>query len=205
MISSWSLIIIAVCLLFFFGVNLHNVLRYHRRSTAETAKPEVEEPHGFTVGLVALGTGAFFLESLVYIVFGALGHRASLWAAFDLAVHSDFLEVVGASVMATGYAIFIWSVLARGQYATSWDMPEKQRLVDWGPYGHVRHPSYPGYVLMFAGFFIISHNLLAIVPFIAIPGYLRVAFQEEEMLLKRFGEEYRKYMRETKQLIPLVY
>ena len=95
MISSWSLIIIAVCLLFFFGVNLHNVLRYHRRSTAETAKPEVEEPHGFTVGLVALGTGAFFPPS--------------------------------------------------------------------------------------------------------------VAFQGEEMLLKRFGGEYRKYMRETKRLIPLVY
>jgi len=49
------------------------------------------------------------------------------------------------------------------------------------------------------------HNLLAIIPFIAIPGYLRVTFQEEEMPLKRFGEEYRKYMRETKRLIPLVY
>jgi protein-S-isoprenylcysteine O-methyltransferase Ste14 len=62
-----------------------------------------------------------------------------------------------------------------------------------------------GYFLMFAGFFIISHNLLAIMPFIAIPGCLRVTFREEEMLLKRFGEECRKYMRETKRLIPLVY
>jgi protein-S-isoprenylcysteine O-methyltransferase Ste14 len=186
-------------------VNLHNVLHYHRGSTAGTTKPEVVEPHGFTVGLAAPGTGVFFLESVVYIVFGVLGDRISLWAAFDLAVHSDLLEVVGASVMVAGYAIFIWSVLARGQYATSWEMPEKQRLVDWGPYGHVRHPSYLGYFLMFAGFFIISHNLLAIVPFIAIPGYLRVAFQEEEMLLKRFGEEYRKYVPETKRLIPLVY
>ena len=35
-----------------------------------------------SVGLVTLGTGAFFLESLIYIVFGGLGHRVSLWAAF---------------------------------------------------------------------------------------------------------------------------
>ena len=72
MISLWSPIIIAVCLLLFFGVNLHNVLHYHRGSTAGTAKPEVEEPHRLTVGLAALGTGAFFLESLVYIVFARL-------------------------------------------------------------------------------------------------------------------------------------
>lgn len=46
-----------------------NVLRYQRRSTAGTAKSEAEEAHGFAVGLVAFGTGAFFLESLVYIVY----------------------------------------------------------------------------------------------------------------------------------------
>jgi uncharacterized membrane protein len=73
MISLWSPIIIAVCLLLFFGVNLHNVLHYHRGSTAGTAKPEIEEPHRLTVGLAALGTGAFFLESFVCVVFGALG------------------------------------------------------------------------------------------------------------------------------------
>ena len=39
------------------------------RIPAGTAKPEVEEPHRLTVWLAALGTGALFLESLVYIVF----------------------------------------------------------------------------------------------------------------------------------------
>jgi protein-S-isoprenylcysteine O-methyltransferase Ste14 len=113
--------------------------------------------------------------------------------------------VVGASVVVAGYAIFIWSVLARGEYATSWEMPEKQRLVNWGPYRYVRNPSYLGYFPMFAGFFITSHNMLALVPFIAIPGCILATFREEEMLLMRFGEEYRKYMRETKRLIPLTY
>lgn len=80
-------------------------------STAGSTKPEIDEPRGFTIGLTAPGTGVFFLESVVYIVFGALGDRVSLWAAFDLAVHSDFLEVVGASVMAIGYLSHVcWSL-----------------------------------------------------------------------------------------------
>jgi len=169
------------------------------------AKSEVEEPHGLILGLLALGTSVFFLESLLYVFFGILRDRASLWATFDFPVHNDLLEVFGASVMIGGYAIFIWSVLVRGQYATSWTMPDKHRLVNWGPYRFVRHPSYLGYFLMFVGFFVISQNMLALIPFVAIPGYTLAAFREEEMLLKRFGEEYRKYMQETKRLIPLVY
>jgi hypothetical protein len=143
MVSPWSLILVAVCVALFFGVNLHNVLRYHVGSTERVAKPEVKEPHGFIVGLAALGTGIFFLESLLYIAFGVL--RVSPGAPFDLAVHNDLLELIGAPMMASGYAIFIWSVLARGQYATSWEIPEKQRLVNWGPSRYVRHPSYLGY------------------------------------------------------------
>ena len=169
------------------------------------AKPEVEEPHGLIMGLVALGTSAFFLESLLYLYFGVLRDHVSVWTAFDLQVHNDLLEVFGGWVMIGGYAIFIWSVIARGQFATSWTMSEKHRLVNWGPYRYVRHPSYLGYFLMFAGFFVISQNMLALIPFVAIPGYTLAAFREEEMLLKRFGEEYRKYMQETKRLIPLVY
>jgi protein-S-isoprenylcysteine O-methyltransferase Ste14 len=194
-----------VCLVLFFAVNLHSVLRYHAISATRIAKTEVEKPHGLILGLVALGTIVFFLESLLYIFFGVLRDRASLWATFDLPVYNDLLEVFGTSVMIDGYAIFIWSVLARGQYATSWTMPEKHRLVKWGPYRFVRHPSYLGYFLMFAGFFVISQNILTLVPFIAIPGYILATFREEEMLLKRFGEEYRKYMQETKRLIPLAY
>jgi protein-S-isoprenylcysteine O-methyltransferase Ste14 len=128
--------------------------------------------------------------------------RVSPGARFDLAVHNDLLELVGAPMMASGYAIFIWSVLARGQYATSWDMPEKQRLVDWGPYRYVRHSSYLGYFLMFVGFFIMSHNLSALIPFIAIPSYVLVTFREEEMLVKRFGEEYIQYKNRAGRFLP---
>jgi len=112
------------------------------------------------------------------------------------------LEPLGLLVMVLGYAIFIWSVIARGRYATSWQMPANHKLVDWGPYRYVRHPSYSGYFLLFIGFLLLWHNLLAIVPLIAIPGYALITHHEEEMLLTRFGDKYLTYRKNVGGFVP---
>lgn len=141
MIPSWSLVITAGCLAVFSAVNLHNILRCHGRPTKGASEPEVPVPQGFTVGLVALGTGAFFLESLLYLLLGVLNRELSQLPMLDLPfMESDPFEFAGALIMTLGYAIFIWSVIVRGRYATSWTMPPEQQLVDWGPYRYVRHP-----------------------------------------------------------------
>jgi protein-S-isoprenylcysteine O-methyltransferase Ste14 len=98
---------------------------------------------------------------------------------------------------AFGYFLFVWSVLARGRYATSWDMSEDHKLVTWGPYRYVRHPSYAAYFILFAGLFLMLVNLIAVIPFIAIPGYVQITNIEEELLAKRFGDEYAHYQRIT--------
>jgi protein-S-isoprenylcysteine O-methyltransferase Ste14 len=120
------------------------------------------------VGLVALGTGAFFLESLLYLLLGVLNRELSQLPMLGLPfMESDPFEFAGALIMTLGYAIFIWSVIVRGRYATSWTMPPEQQLVDWGPYRYVRHPSYLGYFLMFIGFFLMWSNVLSGRPFIS--------------------------------------
>lgn len=112
------------------------------------------------------------------------------------------MQLAGILATAFGYALFIWSVLARGRYATSWEMPEKQKLVTWGPYSHVRHPSYLAYFILFIGMFLTFLNLIAVIPFIAIPGYLHIATVEEELLTKRFGEAYLEYQCATGKFFP---
>jgi protein-S-isoprenylcysteine O-methyltransferase Ste14 len=114
------------------------------------------------------------------------------------------VELFGLLVMVLGYAIFIWSVLARGRYATSWQMPTDHKLVDWGPYRYVRHPSYLGYFLMFIGFVLLWHNALALVTLIAIPGYVLTTFREEEMLRVKFREEYVQYQKHVGRFLPKV-
>jgi protein-S-isoprenylcysteine O-methyltransferase Ste14 len=116
----------------------------------------------------------------------------------------DLLEPFGLLFMILGYAIFIWSLLARGQYATSWQMPANHKLVDWGPYRYVRHPSYLGYFLMFIGFLLLWQNLLTLVPLAAIPGYILITRTEEEMLVAKFGERYKEYQKNVGRFLPRI-
>lgn len=98
----------------------------------------------------------------------------------------------------------MWSVVARGRYSVAWEMPEDQQLVTGGPYRYVRHPSYLGYSLMFSGLFLVWLNLIALAPMVGIPGYVALAKPEEELLMSRFGQRYREYMRSTGRFIPRI-
>ncbi len=113
------------------------------------------------------------------------------------------IQIVGLVLTSVGYFVFVWSVAVRGRYAVSWAMPENQRLVTSGPYRYVRHPSYLGYFLMFFGLFFLWPNLFTLLPLVAIPGYFRVTFEEERLLVRRFGDEYVEYQRKTGRFIPM--
>ncbi len=195
---------LAVCLTIFVAVNLLNMAKHAGNKKSASYKAEVEQPTGLPLFLVALGTGLFFLESVLYtiLVFGGLGTAMSN-SVFQLRFPLDSgVQLIGTIETAFGYALFLWSVLARGKYATSWEMPENQKLVTWGPYRYVRHPSYLAYFILFIGLFLTLLNLIAAVPLVAIPGYVRVAVKEEELLTKRFGEAYTEYQRATGMFFP---
>ena len=83
MIPSWSLIITAGCLAAFSAVNLHKILRYHGRPQRERASLRFLCPKGSQWDL-ALGTGAFFLESLLYLLLGVLNRELSQLPILDL-------------------------------------------------------------------------------------------------------------------------
>ena len=104
--------------------------------------------------------------------------------------------------MGSGVLVFTWSVLSRGRYAVSWAMPEDHVLVTWGPYRYIRHPSYLVYHLMVIGLLLTWLNLVAVVPLIAIPGYISIVPVEEDLLVHRFGDEYLRYMERTGRFIP---
>jgi protein-S-isoprenylcysteine O-methyltransferase Ste14 len=201
MVFIFNAIIVAGCLLLFIAVNLDNLLCYHTARSASSERPEIEKRIVVALLLAGLGTIAFFLESFLYVL---LGFSIDLFRSFLSVgiVQLDPLEPFGLLVMVLGYALFIWSVVARGRYATSWQMPANHKLVDWGPYRYVRHPSYLGYFLMFIGFLLLWHDLLALIPLVAIPGYGLITRREEEMLLAKFGEKYVQYQKNVGRFLP---
>ena len=188
----------------FLLVNLHNILVVHRRRGHAKIYEKVRKPSGFTVAIAGVGTLVYFLEIFLYL-FLVLGGFTSL--LYDSPCSLRFLwmfyiQIIGVILTAIGYSIFCWSVIARGQYAASWQMPENQRLVMWGPYRYVRHPSYLSYFLMFFGLFFIWPNLFTLFPLLAIPGYCRVSSEEEKLLVQRFGDEYSDYQKRTGRFLP---
>jgi len=196
-------IFLLVCLVCFFSVNLHNILIVHkRRGYMKVA--ETERPSGFIVIIAGIGTLVYFLEVLMYLFFAFSGFVSVL---YDFPFHFKFplmhyMQIMGLALTLVGYFLFIWSVTVRGEYAVSWKMPENQRLVTWGPYRYVRHPSYLGYFLMFFGLFFLWPNFFTLFPLFAIPGYFHVTSQEEKLLLQRFGDEYLEYQKKTGRFIP---
>jgi len=197
-------VLLLACLAAFFSVNLHNITRLHTRQGSGKSYAEVERPNNLMMMLAALGTVVYFAATLLF-VFLAFAGLGSLLA--DSAIGFQFLfigynQIPGLALTFLGYFMFIWSVVARGKYATSWGMPEHQRLVTWGPYRYVRHPSYLGYFLMFIGLFLLWPSLFSLFPLFAIPGYYRLTFQEERLLAQRFKKEYEKYQEKTGRFIP---
>lgn len=195
---------LTICLGFFFSVNLHNILKGHKRNSQEEPYAEVEGPSGFIVSTAALGTPLYFIEVCFY-VFVMLSNIVSSPEVLPLSIQLPslaFIQILGLAMTGMGYSLFIWSVIARGRYATSWEMRGNHRLVTWGPYRYVRHPSYFGYFLMFLGFITLWPNIVTLIPLAAIPGYIKVTVQEEKLLEQRFGDEYREYQRRTGRFIP---
>jgi protein-S-isoprenylcysteine O-methyltransferase Ste14 len=81
-------------------------------------------------------------------------------------------------------------------------MQKTHKLVTWGPYRFVRHPSYLAYFLLFTGLLVMWPNLLTFVPLVAIPGYIRATDKEERLLEAHFGNEYKEYQRRTGRFFP---
>jgi protein-S-isoprenylcysteine O-methyltransferase Ste14 len=78
-------------------------------------------------------------------------------------------------------------------------------LVTHGPYRWVRHPFY-----VTAGLLMISVTLLSANWLVGLSGLLAMALlvlrtgKEEQMLIERFGEDYRRYAAKTGRFMPRI-
>jgi protein-S-isoprenylcysteine O-methyltransferase Ste14 len=72
---------------------------------------------------------------------------------------------------------------------------ETNAVVDRGLYALVRHPQYLGYMLLAAGFSLLSqHRLAFLSAATGVAGFSIQAVQEEAYCLQRLGEPYQAYL-----------
>jgi protein-S-isoprenylcysteine O-methyltransferase Ste14 len=145
---------------------------------------------------------------LVIIASVAAGiYVAKHWSAAALPYERSF-ALAGVVLFLAGLLLRWWAIITLGRFFTVDVTIEKDHeLVERGPFRMVRHPSYTGVLLAFAGFALSLGNwaalLIVLVPIGAT--FIHRMNVEEDALSGALGPEYTNYMRRTKRLVPFVY
>jgi protein-S-isoprenylcysteine O-methyltransferase Ste14 len=150
--------------------------------------------------LMTISTAGFGLLPLLYICFdfphsaNYSFHPTQAWLGILVGLGSLFIFRL--THRALGH---FWSV--------SLDVREQHALVTEGIYRYVRHPMYTAFWLWAIAQALLLPNWVA--GFAAIVGFGVLFFgrvpREEQLLLKSFGDDYRKYISRTYRLVPGIY
>ena len=111
----------------------------------------------------------------------------------------SFVWPLGISLFLMGVALRLWA-----QEHLHYRIKVHKTLTATGPYSFVRNPIYIGNILICLSAIVIS-ELLWFVPitfFYCLAIYSLVVRYEESHLLDKYGESYRKYMKEFPRWLP---
>jgi len=145
-------------------------------------------------------------------LFLRLSLYVSLIVAFLLAINTiavlpDWLFYPGVVLMVAGILVRQWAFFTLGRFFTlTVSVQENQKVVDNGPYRFIRHPSYSGMFLTVTGIGVALQSwagtlVIAVLAGLAIGYRIRI---EEKFLISELGDDYIRYMKRTKRLIPFV-
>ena len=112
---------------------------------------------------------------------------------------------VGLAVVLAGVALRAWAIVSLGRYfRREVTIEPGQRIVRRGPYRALRHPSYAGLLLIFAGFGLAFGSWVsaAVALLIVFAGMLPRIRVEERALAQAFGADYTDYANSTARVLP---
>lgn len=123
-------------------------------------------------------------------------------------LHAPALQIAGLLVMCIGIIVRSTAIAQLGRFHT----PNVAVLADHqvkatGLYRYVRHPSYLGALIAFAGCGLALGNWLSLLVIaVVMPAiYLYRIREEEAALTDALGDAYRAYCRHTRRLVPRLY
>ena len=107
----------------------------------------------------------------------------------------------------TGFIIFIIGTSLYFKWEFYWNKTYKGQLITDGIFKHIRHPHYTSLLIIGFGLAFFFYSLAAlIIAIIAIPIMIWSIFDEEKILMKQYGDDYRKFMKKTPwRMIPGIF
>jgi len=170
---------------------------YHRLK-ARTGENLDRRQEGLFILVTLRLAGVAGMGSLIAYV---INPASMAWAAVPLPV---WLRWMGVGLCLIAGLLLVWMFRSLGRNLTDTVVTRKEHtLVTTGPYRWVRHPLYSSAALA-----IVGNSLVAANWFFFAAGCLMFLLlvirtrKEEENLIARFGDEYRKYMQRTGRFVP---
>ena len=125
------------------------------------------------------------------------------WAAMPIPA---WIRWIGLAMAGLGGMLLVWTFRNLDKNLTDTVVTRKQHtLVTTGPYRWIRHPFYASYLLGFVGCSVAAANwlflLLGTIGFGFMLARIRI---EEQKLIERFGDAYRRYMARTGRFVPRI-
>lgn len=145
---------------------------------------------------LAWAAGRRFPQARFDTLFG-LGPAADAW-----------LLAAGITMFIAGLALRWYAMAYLGRLFTfDVAIAADHRVIDTGPYRHIRHPAYTGSLMTFVGIGLCGGNALSFALLLVPIGaaFLRRIAVEEAALAAGLGSDYVDYMRRTRRLVPFVY
>lgn len=117
---------------------------------------------------------------------------------------TPFFNILGLCVYFLGIFIATWArITMKNAWGIpgSWDKKRDKKLIKEGPFKFSRNPIYLGIILIILGFELALNSYLF---FLAILAYLYFSWEirnEEKILEREFGQEYKKYKKTVPKFI----
>jgi protein-S-isoprenylcysteine O-methyltransferase Ste14 len=181
-----------------FGMRMY--FAYKVRRAGERVMPDQEaverEGHGMFAIRVAL-----FLVLLGSLVLYAI---QPVWMGVLAVSFSNWLRWMGFVLGLASLGFWTWTQVALGeQWSAQLQLRKEHKLVTSGPYARIRHPLYTamtGYGISLA--LVTANWIFVVFAILVITGLFARIPKEEKMMIDKFGEEYRAYMRRTGRFFP---
>ena len=145
---------------------------------------------------------AVTLPLLAVVLLFVFRPTAVAWSAIPI---SDATRWAGVVVGALGVLGSTWTLASLGKNVSPTVLTkDAQSLVTHGPYRWIRHPLYTFGILLLLAVGVVAANAFVLLWTGAamFPIRLFVIPREEEELIRRFGEAYRDYQRQTGAMLP---
>ncbi|AWZ01284.1 phospholipid methyltransferase [Rhodobiaceae bacterium] len=165
----------------------------------------------FSAFLIALFTEMYGFPLTIYFLSGWLqtsypdidwfshdaGHLLEMLFGWKTNPHFGPFHLLSFVFIGLGFLLLsaAWRVLYQAQRAGT--------LATSGPYSHIRHPQYVGFVLILVGFLLQWPTLLTLGMFpVLLVMYWRLALSEEAEVEAEMGDVYRQYADRVPRFIP---